>query len=132
VTNIGIVLDALIAAGVAGTFTFHRTTPRNVVAAHTTGEILMGYGAAIAFGCSIGAYFSGIASFSLHGWIWGLTALGGTWIGLRLRTVFGLTLRAHQPHADRQRLLIPGACYRRTSRCRSGRPMRRGDALGRA
>ncbi len=91
VTNIGIVLGALIAAGVAGTFTFHRTTPRNVVAAHTTGGILMGYGAAIAFGCNIGAYFSGIASFSLHGWIWGLMALGGTWIGLRLRTVFGLT-----------------------------------------
>ncbi len=90
VTNIGIILGALIAAGVAGTFRFNRRTPRNVVAAHTTGGILMGYGAAIAFGCNIGAYFSGIASFSLHGWIWGLTALGGTWLGLRLRTVFGL------------------------------------------
>jgi len=91
VTNIGIILGALIAAGVAGTFTFNRRTPRNVVAAHTTGGILMGYGAAIAFGCNIGAYFSGIASFSLHGWIWGLTALGGTWLGLRLRPMFGLS-----------------------------------------
>ena len=91
VTNIGIVLGALIAAGIAGTFTFRRTTPRNVVAAHTTGGLLMGYGAAIAFGCNIGAYFSGIASFSLHGWIWGVMALGGTWIGLRLRTAFGLS-----------------------------------------
>jgi uncharacterized protein len=81
----------LIAAGVAGTFTVHRRTPRNVVAAHTTGGILMGYGAAIAFGCNIGAYFSGIASFSLHGWLWGIMALAGTWIGLRLRGLFGLT-----------------------------------------
>lgn len=91
VTNIGIVLGALIAAGIAGTFTVHRRTPNNVVAAHTTGGILMGYGAAIAFGCNIGAYFSGIASFSLHGWIWGVMALAGTWIGLRLRGLFGLT-----------------------------------------
>ena len=90
VTNIGIVLGALIAAGLAGMFKFRRRTPRNVTAAHTTGGLMMGYGAAIAFGCNIGAYFSGIASFSLHGWIWGLMALGGTWIGLRLRAAFGL------------------------------------------
>ncbi len=91
VTNLGIVLGALIAAGLAGSFQLHRSTPRNVVAAHSIGGVMMGYGAAIAFGCNIGAYFSGIASFSLHGWLWGLAALGGTWIGLRLRPLFGLT-----------------------------------------
>jgi len=91
VTNIGIVLGALVAAGLAGTFDLHRSTPRNIVVAHSLGGTLMGYGAAIAFGCNIGAYFSGIASFSLHGWIWGVAALGGTWIGLRLRPLFGLT-----------------------------------------
>jgi uncharacterized membrane protein YedE/YeeE len=91
VTNLGIVVGALIAAGLAGTFELHRSTPRNVVAAHSIGGILMGYGAAIAFGCNIGAYFSGIASFSLHGWLWGLSALAGTWLGLRVRPLFGLT-----------------------------------------
>ncbi|MEX2533771.1 MAG: YeeE/YedE family protein [Nitriliruptoraceae bacterium] len=90
-TNIGIILGALLAAGVAGTFSFTRKVPRNIVASHTTGGILMGYGAAISFGCNIGAYFSGIASFSLHGWLWGIMALGGTWIGLRLRPLFGLS-----------------------------------------
>jgi len=90
VTNLGIVFGALIAAGLAGTFELHRSTPRNVVAAHSIGGIMMGYGAAIAFGCNIGAYFSGIASFSLHGWLWGLSALAGTWLGLRLRPLFGL------------------------------------------
>jgi uncharacterized protein len=90
VTNIGIVLGALVAAGLAGTFRVHTSTPANVVVAHSVGGILMGYGAAIAFGCNIGAYFSGIASFSLHGWLWGVAALGGTWIGLRLRPRFGL------------------------------------------
>lgn len=91
VTNLGIVLGALVASGLAGTFRLHRSTPRNVVAAHSVGGVLMGYGAAIAFGCNIGAYFSGIASFSLHGWLWGLAALAGTWLGLRLRPLFGLT-----------------------------------------
>jgi uncharacterized protein len=91
VTNLGIVLGALVAAGIAGTFRVRRAVPGNVIAAHTSGGILMGYGATIAFGCNIGAYFSGIASFSLHGWLWGLMALAGTWIGLRLRTLFGLT-----------------------------------------
>ena len=91
VTNIGIILGALVAAGAAGTFTLRRRTPRNVVAAHSVGGVAMGYGASIAFGCNIGAYFSGIASLSVHGWIWGLMALGGTWIGLRLRPLFGLT-----------------------------------------
>ncbi|MEX0868504.1 MAG: YeeE/YedE family protein [Nitriliruptoraceae bacterium] len=90
VTNLGIVLGAFIAAGLAGSFTLHRRLPRNVITAHTAGGILMGYGSAIAFGCNIGAYFSGIVSFSLHGWIWGASALGGTWIGLRARHLLGL------------------------------------------
>ncbi len=91
VTNLGIILGAMIAAGAAGSFALRGRTPRNVVAAHTVGGIAMGYGASIAFGCNIGAYLSGIASLSLHGWIWGLMALAGTWIGLRLRSRFGLT-----------------------------------------
>jgi len=51
----------------------------------------MGYGARLAGGCNIGAYFSGIASFSLHGWVWGVVALLGTYAGLKLRPLFGLT-----------------------------------------
>jgi hypothetical protein len=50
----------------------------------------MGYGARLAFGCNIGAFFSGIASTSLHGWLWILCALPGTWVGVRLRPLFGL------------------------------------------
>ena len=49
----------------------------------------MGYGARLAGGCNIGAYFSGIASFSLHGWLWGVLAIAGTYAGLRLRPLFG-------------------------------------------
>jgi uncharacterized membrane protein YedE/YeeE len=50
----------------------------------------MGYGARLAFGCNIGAYFSGIASGSLHGWIWLAAALAGTYLGVILRSSLGL------------------------------------------
>ncbi len=48
------------------------------------GGLLLGYGARIAYGCNIGAYFSGIASSSLHGWIWGITAFAGSILGTHL------------------------------------------------
>ncbi|MEN0074657.1 MAG: YeeE/YedE family protein, partial [Paracraurococcus sp.] len=38
----------------------------------------------------IGAYFSGIASGSLHGWVWMAMAFAGSVIGTRLRPLFGL------------------------------------------
>jgi uncharacterized protein len=90
VTNFGIILGALIAASIAGTFKLHRRIPPRTAAAAILGGVLMGYGARLAFGCNIGAYFGGIASFSLHGWVWGLMALGGTWAGLKARPLFGL------------------------------------------
>lgn len=44
----------------------------------------MGHGARIEFGSNIGAIFSGAASLSLHGWLWIVAALAGTWVGVRL------------------------------------------------
>ncbi|NEC75788.1 YeeE/YedE thiosulfate transporter family protein, partial [Streptomyces rochei] len=54
------------------------------------GGVLMGIGARLAGGCNIGAYLAGIASGSLSGWLWGAFALAGTWVGLKLRPLFGL------------------------------------------
>lgn len=90
VANFGIIIGALLAAAAAGGFAAVRHIPGRTVAAGLIGGILMGYGATFAAGCNIGAYFSGIASGSLHGWIWGIMALVGTWIGLKLRPLFAL------------------------------------------
>jgi uncharacterized membrane protein YedE/YeeE len=90
VMNIGIVLGALMAAGLAGRFSPVLRIPARSLLAAVLGGLAMGYGARIAFGCNIGAFFSGIASTSLHGWLWIIFALGGTWIGIRLRPLFGL------------------------------------------
>ncbi len=73
-----------------GSWALHRRIPLRLAIGAVVGGILMGYGARIAFGCNIGAYFGGIASFSLHGWLWGVTAIVGTVGGLALRPLFGL------------------------------------------
>jgi len=91
VMDFGIIIGALIASAAAGAFVLHRRVPLKLAAGAVIGGILMGYGARIAFGCNIGAYFGGIASFSLHGWLWGATAIVGTVAGLLLRPLFGLT-----------------------------------------
>ena len=90
VMNMGILLGALAAAGLAGRFApVWRIPPRSLAAA-VIGGLLLGYGARIAYGCNIGAFFSGVASSSLHGWVWLLAAFAGSALGIRMRPWFGL------------------------------------------
>jgi uncharacterized membrane protein YedE/YeeE len=88
--NFGIIAGAFLAAGLAGRFAPARELPLKPALAAVFGGLLMGYGARLAFGCNVGAYFSGVASGSLHGWLWFLAALAGTYLGARLRPAFGL------------------------------------------
>lgn len=90
VMDIGIVLGAAVAAGAAGRFRPSASLTGGSLAAAVVGGLMMGYGARIAYGCNIGAFFSGVASTSLHGWIWIVAAMGGNAIGIRLRPHFGL------------------------------------------
>ncbi|MDZ7748704.1 MAG: YeeE/YedE family protein [Halofilum sp. (in: g-proteobacteria)] len=92
VTNFGLLAGAMLAAGLAGRFnraSLGRIPPRSLLAA-AIGGLVMGYGARLAFGCNIGAMFSGIASASLHGWIWFAAAWVGSLIAIRLRPRFAL------------------------------------------
>ncbi len=89
--DIGILLGAALAAALTGRFVPQWRFPLRSLAAAVLGGLLMGYGARIAFGCNIGAFFSGVASTSLHGWLWFAAALAGSWIGVRLRPRFGLS-----------------------------------------
>jgi len=91
VLNIGIIVGAFIASAAGGLFKFTKITTGNF-AASVIGGLMMGYGARLAFGCNIGAYFGGIASFSLHGYIWGILAMAGTFLALYLRPLFGLSV----------------------------------------
>ena len=90
VMDFGIVLGACLAAGLAGRFAPTRRVLPRLAAVSLLGGLLLGYGSRIAFGCNIGAYVSGIASTSLHGWLWGAAALLGTPVGVRLRRLVGV------------------------------------------
>jgi uncharacterized membrane protein YedE/YeeE len=88
--NLGLMLGALLAAGLAGRFAPSLRIGLRPLLAAVLGGLMLGYGARMAFGCNISAFFSGVASGSLHGWIWIAAALPGTWVGIRLRPLFGL------------------------------------------
>lgn len=90
-TDFGMIFGAMAAA--AATKPFARTDwpPFKSLLAAAIGGLLMGWGARLGFGCNIGAFVGGIASGSVHGWIWFLACLPGCMIGIRLRPLFGLS-----------------------------------------
>lgn len=47
------------------------------------GGIIAGFGARLAMGCNLAAFFTGIPQFSLHAWFFALSAAAGTWFGAR-------------------------------------------------
>lgn len=91
VMNFGVILGAALAAGLAGRFAPKVPIRPGSALAAVLGGLLMGYGARLSFGCNIGALFSGIASGSLHGWLWFLCAFLGSAAGVRARRVFGMS-----------------------------------------
>lgn len=86
--NFGIMLGALLAASLAGKFAPNFKIPRRSLLAAVLGGLLLGYGARLAYGCNIGAYFSGIASGSVHGWLWLVFAFLGNILGVKFRPIF--------------------------------------------
>lgn len=97
VMDIGIVLGAMLAAALAGRYAPVWRIPRRSLIAAIVGGLLLGYGARLAYGCNIGAYFSGIISGSLHGWLWLVCAFLGNVVGTRLRPWFGLEVEKVKP-----------------------------------
>ena len=90
VMDFGIILGAMLAAALAGKFAPAKQIDTRLIAASVIGGLLLGYGARLAFGCNIGGMFAGIASGSLHGWLWMLSGFIGTWAGVRIRVWVGL------------------------------------------
>lgn len=96
VMDIGIVIGAMTAAALAGRYAPVWRVPLRSLVAAVVGGLLLGYGARLAYGCNIGAYFSGIVSGSLHGWLWLVAAFAGNVVGTRLRPAFGLEVERVQ------------------------------------
>src|SRR5262249_49832063 len=90
VMDVGLMLGAMAAAGLAGRFAPAWRVSGRSAAAALIGGLLLGYGARIAYGCNLGADFSGIASRSLAGRVSLPAAFAGSIVGTRLRRGFGL------------------------------------------
>jgi uncharacterized membrane protein YedE/YeeE len=90
-TDFGVLFGAMAAAAATKPFAAAPWPPMKSLLAAGIGGLLMGWGARLGFGCNIGAFVGGVASGSLHGWIWFLAALPGCLVGIRLRPLFGLS-----------------------------------------
>lgn len=94
-TNIGILGGAFLVAAWRGGLGA-RIAPlplRGWITAIVAG-LLLGYSSRLAFGCNVGAFFSGVSTGSLHGWVWFVAAFAGSWFGVRWRPALGLEARA--------------------------------------
>jgi uncharacterized membrane protein YedE/YeeE len=80
----GLVVGALLAALAAGEFKLRVARQRRRYAQSFGGGVLLGYGAAIAVGCTLGAFFSAVPSLGLNGWVFGLSLLAGAGLGTAL------------------------------------------------
>lgn len=77
VMAVALVIGAGLSAALTGRLLTRRPLSSRAVAGAACGGTLLGFGAILAGGCNISAYVSGIASGSLHGWVWIAAALAG-------------------------------------------------------
>ena len=90
-TNIGLIGGAFLVSVWRGGLgaKLPRLSPLAWGAAVVAG-FLLGYSSRLAFGCNVGAFFSGISTGSLHGWAWFAAAFFGSYWGVKLRPKLGL------------------------------------------
>ena len=90
ITDLGMLFGALLAAQRGGKLSPRVRLPARAWVSSVVAGLLLGYSSRLAFGCNVGAYFSGIATGSLHGWVWFACAFAGSLLGVRLRKRLGV------------------------------------------
>ena len=84
--DIGVVVGVLLAAASRSEFKLKPIRSGNQAIRAIVGGIFMGYGARLSYGCNIGALLGGIASQSLHGWVFGVFVVLGAAAGTAVLT----------------------------------------------
>lgn len=82
--NFGLFVGALIAVLMVSNFKWKKIRSWKQVGFSVFGGLLMGYGARIAGGCNINAFFNAIASLSLSGWAFMVCLFAGTYVGMKI------------------------------------------------
>lgn len=81
VMNLGIFFGSFVAAHLVGTYKLGWNISLKLILVSLVGGLMLGYGSRIAYGCNIGAFFSGVSSASLSGWVWFVSAFMGNIFG---------------------------------------------------
>jgi uncharacterized membrane protein YedE/YeeE len=89
ITNNGLLIGGLVAGSLAialftNRFQLSRLTLRGALTA-LLGGALMGWGALVSLGCTVGTLLSGISAFAVAGWVFGGAVFAGVWLGIKLR-----------------------------------------------
>ena len=82
-------IGSLIGALLAGEFKFEGFKTENKLGHYLTGAILMGFGAVLAGGCTVGAGMSGGAIFALTAWLTLVSIWAGAAVVLRMHKAMG-------------------------------------------
>ncbi len=79
------------------------------------GGIIAGFGARLAMGCNLAAFFTGIPQFSLHAWFFAIATAIGTWFGARftLLPVFRIPVKIEKVSAASPLTQKPAQARRR-------------------
>jgi uncharacterized membrane protein YedE/YeeE len=80
----GLVVGSFAAALLSNRFSISKLTARGGMTA-LIGGALMGWGAMLALGCTVGTLLSGISAFAVSGWVFAGAVFFGVWAGLKLR-----------------------------------------------
>ncbi|MFN3500325.1 MAG: YeeE/YedE thiosulfate transporter family protein, partial [Pannonibacter indicus] len=82
----GLVLASIIAARVTGGYAPVRVRLRDVPRLYL-GGLLLGWGAMVSLGCTVGVLLSGIMAGAVSGWVFGLFCLTGAYAGWFLKGI---------------------------------------------
>ncbi|MDR2155815.1 MAG: selenium metabolism membrane protein YedE/FdhT [Burkholderiaceae bacterium] len=81
---LGMFAGSLAAALWAGTVKLRLPRRKRRIAQAVIGGMIAGFGARLAMGCNLAAFFTGIPQFSLHAWLFALATVVGTYFGTQV------------------------------------------------
>lgn len=112
---IGMFAGCLSAALWANNVKLRMPQHRIRVAQALIGGIIAGFGARLAMGCNLAAFFTGIPQFSLHAWFFALTTAAGSWFGARftMLPMFRVPVKLEKVRAARPLTQDPRQANRR-------------------
>lgn len=80
---LALIAGSLCAALASGEFKIRGGRPRTFALA-VAGGLLMGFGAMLGLGCTVGTFLSGVMAHSLHGWLFAAGLMGGAALGVKI------------------------------------------------